>query len=90
MLYSVVVVNDVVVVVQHALHLKYTFTKCVLYCIVVDVVVVVVVVVVVDVVDVVVVVVVVQHALDLKCTFIVVTQDALKAGLFLPSPVTSS
>ena len=79
MLYSVVVVDDVVVVVQHALHLKYTFTKCVLYCIVVDVVVVVVV-------DVVVVV-VVQHALDLKCTFIVVTQDALKAGLFLPSPV---
>ena len=77
MLYSVVV--DVVVVVQHALHLKYTFTKCVLYCIVVDVVVVVVV-------DGVVVV-VVQHALDLKCTFIVVTQDALKAGLFLPSPV---
>ena len=77
MLYSVVVVNDVVVVVQHALHLKYTFTKCVLYCIVVDVVVVVV--------DVV--VVVVQHALHLKCTFIVVTQDALKAGLFLPSPV---
>ena len=82
MLYSVVVVNDVVVVVQHALHLKYTFTKCVLYCIVVDVVVVVVVV------DVV--VVVVQRALHLKCTFIVVTQDALKAGLFLPSPVTSS
>ena len=80
MLYSVVVVNDVVVVVQHALHLKYTFTKCVLYCIVVDVVVVVVVVV-----DVV--VVVVQRALHLKCTFIVVTQDALKAGLFLPSPV---
>ena len=77
MLYSVVVVNDVVVVVQHALHLKYTFTKCVLYCIVVDVVVVVV--------DVV--VVVVQRALHLKCTFIVVTQDALKAGLFLPSPV---
>ena len=78
MLYSVVVVDDVVVVVQHALHLKYTFTKCVLYCIVVDVVVVVVV-------DVV--VVVVQRALHLKCTFIVVTQDALKAGLFLPSPV---
>ena len=43
---------------------------------------------VVDVVDVVVVVVVVvQHALHLKCTFTVVTQDALKAGLFLPSPV---
>ena len=82
MLYSVVVVDDVVVVVQHALHLKYTFTKCVLYCIVVVDVVVVVVVVVVDVV-----VVVVQRALHLKCTFIVVTQDALKAGLFLPSPV---